>query len=779
MPHAPTATDLLLDSARDTDVQPLPQSLDHLVYTPVDKSASSPAYVQSNAMPGEQEDGGQRVSEAGTTATPAQAFTRDLSPNISTRPMPKSDHSDDNSRAEKIAGLQQLVEDAKKDLHRLQKETGHAKAAMRERTHQIDADVTKMLNAAAESIAENDRKEQRQISELHTAAEQKMAEAAMIKTTIQNAESEKIKHLLEQKKLLQHGNDQEAEQAFQERLNRAKIAMTAQRNEIESRIQHTNEALEKAQADVKGTRAESEKRVHNLRQEVATIRRQAVATIARSERALAQRISNAENTAADQHAVMGRTAEQQATALAEMQLAEAKALFDEKVVQAQHEAQLELERVNQEAAEEKEHAYSEMVGARADVETKIAEAEKTEADRVAQAQKQADEKVQAAIATISKVAEEKVAAAEERELQKMAHIQRLSGSKVHDIRRSAEHHSVEATEKELAQGLASFEEQMKSTQIHLNSRVADTEEAATAQAEAARLEMAKMKHQMQLKIAEAKKRETERVLQAQTEANKRVEDGISRIQAQTLERIKDAENRERQRLEEVQKDADARILEATKTAEEEIKKLQNDAEKKITKISDELKTSLGGDNGNREERIMGILDSIQLLEKVPASKKRILGKAMDIKTFQDGEAIITEGDIGDAFYILEEGSVRVTQKTAGEGADRVLTTLMAGSNFGELALINKAPRKASILAIQTVVVLELKSEDFQAIIGSMMSLIKFTQWSTPGQDYQPDKKFQYLWDQLRKEVEIKQLAAPPGKLESTAVCCRNKLVVSK
>ena len=76
-------------------------------------------------------------------------------------------------------------------------------------------------------------------------------------------------------------------------------------------------------------------------------------------------------------------------------------------------------------------------------------------------------------------------------------------------------------------------------------------------------------------------------------------------------------------------------------------------------IAQDLKSALSEDKVDREQRIMDILDEVQLLEKVPANKKRIIGKAMDIKTFHAGEAIITEGDAGDAFYIIERGMVKV------------------------------------------------------------------------------------------------------------------------
>lgn len=160
---------------------------------------------------------------------------------------------------------------------------------------------------------------------------------------------------------------------------------------------------------------------------------------------------------------------------------------------------------------------------------------------------------------------------------------------------------------------------------------------------------------------------------------------------------------------------------------------------------------------------MEVLESLPLLERVPLNKKKILGKAMDIKTYQNGEHIITEGEIGDAFYILEQGSVQVKKiPEGGDGPPQILDTLKQGTAFGELALINKAPRAASIVAVGTVKALELKSEDFQSIIGSMMSLMKFTAWTTPGEGYKPDKHFEHFWKALKQLTHVEETPRAGG-----------------
>ena len=53
--------------------------------------------------------------------------------------------------------------------------------------------------------------------------------------------------------------------------------------------------------------------------------------------------------------------------------------------------------------------------------------------------------------------------------------------------------------------------------------------------------------------------------------------------------------------------------------------------------------------------------------------EQILAKAMDVVEYEAGEKVITEGEDGDAFYIIESGNVQVTKII--EGVDKKLVVL--------------------------------------------------------------------------------------------------------
>ena len=75
-----------------------------------------------------------------------------------------------------------------------------------------------------------------------------------------------------------------------------------------------------------------------------------------------------------------------------------------------------------------------------------------------------------------------------------------------------------------------------------------------------------------------------------------------------------------------------------------------------------------------------------------------LAKLLLQRTFSEGAAVIEEGEPGDAFYIIKSGSVAVSTAEHGQVA-----VLEEGAFFGEMALLNDEPRRATVTATSQVV----------------------------------------------------------------------------
>ncbi|MEK3912607.1 peptidase domain-containing ABC transporter [Paenibacillus sp. FSL H7-0331] len=92
---------------------------------------------------------------------------------------------------------------------------------------------------------------------------------------------------------------------------------------------------------------------------------------------------------------------------------------------------------------------------------------------------------------------------------------------------------------------------------------------------------------------------------------------------------------------------------------------------------------------------------------------RSLLDIMVMKEYAPGQTIVSEGEMGDAFYILRTGTASVLKESEG---NRKLNIVKAGEFFGELALLTGDPRKASVIADEAVSVFSLAKNDFDKLI---------------------------------------------------------------
>ena len=93
------------------------------------------------------------------------------------------------------------------------------------------------------------------------------------------------------------------------------------------------------------------------------------------------------------------------------------------------------------------------------------------------------------------------------------------------------------------------------------------------------------------------------------------------------------------------------------------------------------------------------------------------------KVFKAGETILKQGEAGDSAYIIEEGKVEIRFKDA-EGRERVLGTRGANAMIGEMAIIDNAPRTATIVALEDCKLLEITQHDFSRRLESADSVLK-------------------------------------------------------
>ncbi|MDR1863125.1 MAG: Crp/Fnr family transcriptional regulator [Treponema sp.] len=84
------------------------------------------------------------------------------------------------------------------------------------------------------------------------------------------------------------------------------------------------------------------------------------------------------------------------------------------------------------------------------------------------------------------------------------------------------------------------------------------------------------------------------------------------------------------------------------------------------------------------------------------------------RTFQAGEMIFSEFEPGDTFYLIQSGRVELV-KIIGD-IEKTLDILQPSEMFGEMAILENSPRSATAIALDTVKVLEFKSQNFEILM---------------------------------------------------------------
>ena len=104
-----------------------------------------------------------------------------------------------------------------------------------------------------------------------------------------------------------------------------------------------------------------------------------------------------------------------------------------------------------------------------------------------------------------------------------------------------------------------------------------------------------------------------------------------------------------------------------------------------------------------QERPALSLAQCELLEGLADADIAWLDQRLRAAHYGAGEAIVRTGGAGDALYLLVAGSVEVQQARSGNQAGNRLEVLTAGMSFGEMAIIDRAPRSADVIALEPVV----------------------------------------------------------------------------
>jgi len=105
-----------------------------------------------------------------------------------------------------------------------------------------------------------------------------------------------------------------------------------------------------------------------------------------------------------------------------------------------------------------------------------------------------------------------------------------------------------------------------------------------------------------------------------------------------------------------------------------------------------------------------VLRRVPLLDPLPLPALETLAGQLEHVVVPAGEAVFEQGDRGDRFYVIVTGTARV------EGDGTTVTTLGPGDSFGEIALLRRVPRTATVRAVDELRLESLRGERFVAVL---------------------------------------------------------------
>ncbi len=106
-----------------------------------------------------------------------------------------------------------------------------------------------------------------------------------------------------------------------------------------------------------------------------------------------------------------------------------------------------------------------------------------------------------------------------------------------------------------------------------------------------------------------------------------------------------------------------------------------------------------------------LLEKHPLLVHLSPDQLARLARAGEIESYNPAESIVVEGSLGDALFLILSGQVAVHR-----GA-QTFATLQGGEFFGEMSLVEPAPRSASVTAMSATFLFRLPHDNLRELIS--------------------------------------------------------------
>lgn len=125
----------------------------------------------------------------------------------------------------------------------------------------------------------------------------------------------------------------------------------------------------------------------------------------------------------------------------------------------------------------------------------------------------------------------------------------------------------------------------------------------------------------------------------------------------------------------------------------------------------------------KREKYINFLSSVGILQTLSEKEIESIADAIKEERVKQNEDIIKQGEMGDKFFILEDGKAKAL-KTFDDNVTNEVLNYSEGDYFGELALMRDEPRAATVKAITDCTFLSLERGSFKRLLGPLENMLK-------------------------------------------------------
>uniref|UniRef100_A0A8C3WZ65 cAMP-dependent protein kinase type I-alpha regulatory subunit n=1 Tax=Catagonus wagneri TaxID=51154 RepID=A0A8C3WZ65_9CETA len=139
---------------------------------------------------------------------------------------------------------------------------------------------------------------------------------------------------------------------------------------------------------------------------------------------------------------------------------------------------------------------------------------------------------------------------------------------------------------------------------------------------------------------------------------------------------------------------------------------------------DSYRRILMGSTLRKRRAYQEFLCKVSILESLEKWERLTVADALEPVQFEDGEKIVVQGEPGDDFFIITEGTASVLQRRSPNEGYVEVGRLGPSDYFGEIALLLNRPRAATVVARGPLKCVKLDRPRFERVLGPCSEILK-------------------------------------------------------